>query len=77
VVERAEHVDALAVERGRERQVEQDDPHLDEEVDPGGDRPPDRAAGVVIAEFEGGRIHSFRQCWDEADLLEGLGLLPV
>jgi hypothetical protein len=32
---------------------------------------------VVIAEFEGGRIHSFRQCWDEADLLEGLGLLPV
>jgi hypothetical protein len=33
--------------------------------------------GVVIAEFEGDRIRGFRQYWDEADLLEGLGLLPV
>ena len=33
--------------------------------------------GVVIAEFEGDRIRNFRQHWDEADLLEGLGLLPV
>ena len=32
--------------------------------------------GVFIAEFEGDRIRSFRQYWDEAELLEGLGLLP-
>ena len=32
--------------------------------------------GVFIAEFEGERIRSFRQYWDEAELLEGLGLLP-
>ena len=33
--------------------------------------------GVVIAEFERDRIRSFRQYWDEAELLEGLGLLPA
>jgi ketosteroid isomerase-like protein len=32
--------------------------------------------GVFIAEFEGDRIRTFRQYWDEAELLEGLGLLP-
>jgi len=32
--------------------------------------------GVFIAEFEGDRIRGFRQYWDEAELLEGLGLLP-
>jgi len=32
--------------------------------------------GVFIAEFEGDRIRAFRQYWDEAELLEGLGLLP-
>jgi ketosteroid isomerase-like protein len=32
--------------------------------------------GVFIAEFDGDRIRGFRQYWDEAELLEGLGLLP-
>ena len=32
--------------------------------------------GVVIAEFEGDRIRSFRQYWNEVELLDGLGLLP-
>ena len=32
--------------------------------------------GVFIAEFEGDRIRAFRQYWDEAELLDGLGLLP-
>jgi ketosteroid isomerase-like protein len=32
--------------------------------------------GVLIAEFDGGRIKRFRQYWDEVALLEGLGLLP-
>jgi len=31
---------------------------------------------VFIAEFEGHRIRAFRQYWDEAELLDGLGLLP-
>jgi len=31
---------------------------------------------VFIAEFEGDRIRAFRQYWDEAELLDGLGLLP-
>ena len=32
--------------------------------------------GVLIAEFEGDRIRRFRQYWNEAELLDGLGLLP-
>jgi ketosteroid isomerase-like protein len=32
--------------------------------------------GVFIAEFEGDRIRRFRQYWNEAELIEGLGLLP-
>ena len=32
--------------------------------------------GVVVAEFEGDRIRSFRQYWNEVELLDGLGLLP-
>jgi len=32
--------------------------------------------GVFIAELEGDRIRAFRQYWDEAELLDGLGLLP-
>jgi ketosteroid isomerase-like protein len=50
---------------------------LDEEVtlEPTGRRIELR--GAVIAEFEGDRIRSFRQYWDEAELLEGLGLLPA
>ena len=32
--------------------------------------------GVFIAEFEGDRIRRFRQYWDEAELVNGLGLLP-
>ncbi|HEX8929291.1 MAG TPA: nuclear transport factor 2 family protein [Actinomycetota bacterium] len=32
--------------------------------------------GVFIAEFEGDRIRRFRQYWNEAELLDGLGLLP-
>jgi len=31
---------------------------------------------VFIAEFEGDRIRASRQHWDEAELLEGPGLLP-
>jgi hypothetical protein len=31
---------------------------------------------VFIAEFEGDRIRAFRRYWDEAELLDGLGLLP-
>jgi hypothetical protein len=33
--------------------------------------------GVVIAEFEGDRIRSFRQYWNEVELIDGLGLLPA
>jgi hypothetical protein len=33
--------------------------------------------GVTVAVFAGSRIERFRQYWDEADLLEGLGLLPA
>jgi len=33
--------------------------------------------GVVIAEFEGDRIRRFRQYWNEVELLDGLGLLPL
>jgi ketosteroid isomerase-like protein len=43
-------------------------------VDPTGRRVELR--GVLIAEFDGGRIKRFRQYWDEVALLEGLGLLP-
>ncbi|HKE97632.1 MAG TPA: nuclear transport factor 2 family protein [Actinomycetes bacterium] len=32
--------------------------------------------GVLVAEFQGDRIKRFRQYWDEAALLEGLGMLP-
>jgi ketosteroid isomerase-like protein len=32
--------------------------------------------GVTVAEFDGGRIRSFRQYWDETELLEQLALLP-
>jgi hypothetical protein len=32
--------------------------------------------GTTIAEFEGERIRSFRQYWDELELLEQLALLP-
>jgi predicted ester cyclase len=32
--------------------------------------------GVLIAEFEGDRIRRFRHYWDEAELIDGLGLLP-
>lgn len=33
--------------------------------------------GVLIAEFEGDRIRSFRQYWNEVELIDGLGLLPI
>ena len=33
--------------------------------------------GVVIAEFAGDRNRSFRQYWNEVELLDGLGLLPA
>lgn len=33
--------------------------------------------GVTVAEFEGDRIRSFRQYWDDSELLVQLGLLPV
>jgi steroid delta-isomerase-like uncharacterized protein len=33
--------------------------------------------GVTVAEFDGDKISSFRQYWDEAELLEQLSLLPV
>jgi ketosteroid isomerase-like protein len=33
--------------------------------------------GVTVAEFEGDRIASFRQYWDEVELLEQLALIPV
>lgn len=32
--------------------------------------------GITVAEFEGERISSFRQYWDEVELLEQLSLLP-
>lgn len=32
--------------------------------------------GVTVAEFKGERITALRQYWNEAELLEGLGLLP-
>jgi hypothetical protein len=32
--------------------------------------------GVTVAEFDGDRISSFRQYWDEVELLEQLELLP-
>jgi ketosteroid isomerase-like protein len=34
-----------------------------------------RLRGVTIAEFDGDRIRSFRQYWDEVALIEQLGLL--
>jgi ketosteroid isomerase-like protein len=46
----------------------------DFQLDPTGRRVEFR--GVLIAEFDGGRIKRFRQYWDEVALLEGLGLLP-
>jgi len=33
--------------------------------------------GVTVAEFDGDRISSFRQYWDEIELLEQLALLPA
>jgi ketosteroid isomerase-like protein len=33
--------------------------------------------GVTVAEFDGARISSFRQYWDELELLEQLSLLPA
>ncbi len=33
--------------------------------------------GITVAEFEGDRISSFRQYWDELELLEQLDLLPT
>jgi ketosteroid isomerase-like protein len=35
-----------------------------------------RLHGVTVAEFEGDRIRSFRQYWDEAELITQLGLHP-
>jgi ketosteroid isomerase-like protein len=32
--------------------------------------------GVTVAEFDGDKIRSFRQYWDEVELLEQLALLP-
>jgi ketosteroid isomerase-like protein len=32
--------------------------------------------GVTVAEFEGNKIRSFRQYWDEVEILEQLALLP-
>ncbi|MFI6602448.1 nuclear transport factor 2 family protein [Nonomuraea sp. NPDC050536] len=33
--------------------------------------------GAMFAELRGGQIAAFRQYWDEADLLDQLGLLPA
>jgi ketosteroid isomerase-like protein len=33
--------------------------------------------GVTVAEFEGDKIRSFRQYWDEVEILEQLALLPL
>jgi ketosteroid isomerase-like protein len=33
--------------------------------------------GATFADFDGDRISSFRQYWDEVELLEQLGLLPT
>jgi hypothetical protein len=33
--------------------------------------------GVTVAEFDGDKISSFRQYWDEVELLEQLALLPT
>jgi ketosteroid isomerase-like protein len=33
--------------------------------------------GVTVAEFDGTKISSFRQYWDEVELLEQLALLPT
>jgi hypothetical protein len=33
--------------------------------------------GVPVAEFDGDKISSFRQYWDEVELLEQLALLPT
>jgi hypothetical protein len=33
--------------------------------------------GVTVAEFDGDKISSFRQYWDEVELLEQLELLPT
>ena len=33
--------------------------------------------GVTVAEFDGAKISSFRQYWDEVELLEQLALLPT
>jgi ketosteroid isomerase-like protein len=47
----------------------------DDAIEPTGSRV--TMHGVTVADFEGGRISAFRQYWDEASLLEQLGLLPV
>jgi len=33
--------------------------------------------GVTVADFDGDRICSFRQYWDEVSIIEQLGLLPA
>ena len=33
--------------------------------------------GITVAEFDGDKISSFRQYWDEVELLEQLALLPA
>ena len=33
--------------------------------------------GITVAQFDGDRISSFRQYWDEVELLEQLALLPT
>jgi hypothetical protein len=33
--------------------------------------------GITVAEFDGAKIASFRQYWDEVELLEQLDLLPT
>jgi ketosteroid isomerase-like protein len=33
--------------------------------------------GMTVAEFEGDKIRSFRQYWDEVEILEQLALLPL
>jgi ketosteroid isomerase-like protein len=50
--------------------------HIDDDttIDPTGLRV--TLHGVTVAEFAGDKIASFRQYWDEVELLEQLALLP-
>lgn len=50
---------------------------IDDEVFAGVVGQPVRLAGATSAEFGDDRITSLRQYWNEADLLEELGLLPT